>query len=132
VRYALLCSNPGRVGYYYTAFSIAKKTKESRTKNIGLLTLMQGIGFFAKVISCLIAILYLSARLISAESRNYLLLASLVPVPLCNTNSTHSLHKTVNRMIMHIPALRFTLKYITNLQHAVKEVPQKRSSSCSS
>jgi len=116
---------PGRVGYYYTAFSIAKKTKESRTKNIGLLTLMQGIGFFAKVISCLIAILYLSARLISAESRNYLLLASLVPVLFVILIALILYTKTVNRMIMHIPALRFTLKYITNLQHAVKEVPQK-------
>jgi uncharacterized protein (TIRG00374 family) len=113
---------PGRVGYYYTALAIAKKTKESRTKNIGLLTLMQGIGFFAKVVSCLIAVVYLSARFINQASRDYLLMASLVPIIFVIIIALILYTKTVNRAIMRIPSMHWAIKHVTDLQHAGKEV----------
>ncbi len=113
---------PGRVGYYYTALSIAKKTKESRTKNIGILTLMQGIGFFIKVVSCLIAVLYLSARFVNPGSRDYLLMASLVPIIFAIIIALILYTNTFNRALMRIPSLHKPLKHVTNMQHAVKEV----------
>jgi uncharacterized protein (TIRG00374 family) len=113
---------PGRVGYYYTAFAIAKKTKESRTKNIGLLTLMQGIGFFAKVVSCLIAVVYLSARFINQASRDYLLMASLVPIVFVIIIALILYTKAVNRALKHVPSMQWALKHVTDLQHAGKDV----------
>lgn len=113
---------PGRIGYYYTALAISKKTKESKTKNIGLLTLMQGIGFFVKVVSCLVAVLYLSANFINQASRDYLLMASLVPILFVAVIVLILYTKVVNRMIARIPSMHFTLKHVMNLQHAVKEV----------
>jgi uncharacterized protein (TIRG00374 family) len=113
---------PGRIGYYYTAIAIAKKTKESRTKNIGLLTLMQGIGFFAKVVSCLIAVLYLSARFMNQASRDYLLMASLVPILFVVIISLILYTQTVNRALMRIPSMQWALKHVTDLQRAGKDV----------
>jgi uncharacterized protein (TIRG00374 family) len=113
---------PGRVGYYYTAFAIAKKTKESRTKNIGLLTLMQGVGFFAKVVSCLIAVVYLSGRFINQASRDYLLMASLVPIMFVIIIALILYTKVVNRALTRVPSMHWALKHVTNLQHAGKEV----------
>lgn len=113
---------PGRIGYYYTALAIAKKTKESRSKNIGLLTLLQGVGFFTKVVFCLIGISYLSSRFIDPASRDYLLMASLVPILFAMVIILILYTKTVNRALMRVSSLRRFLKYVTNMQHAVKEV----------
>ena len=113
---------PGRVGYYYTAFALAKKTKESRTKNIGLLTLMQGIGFFAKVVSCLIAVMYLSARFINQASRDYLLMASLVPILFVIIIALILYTKVVNRALTRVPSMQWALKHVITLQHAGKDV----------
>jgi hypothetical protein len=113
---------PGRIGYYYTALAIAKKTKESRSKNIGILTLMQGLGFFVKVVSCLIAVLYLSARFINPASRDYLLMASFVPIIFAIVIVLILYTNIVSRALMRVPSLRRFLKYVTNMQHAVKEV----------
>ena len=61
----MLYSNvtPGRVGYYYTAFSIAKKTDKSASENVGFVTLLQGVNFSLKVFLCVAAVLYFSCIL---------------------------------------------------------------------
>ncbi len=116
---------PGRVGYYYTAFALAKKSKESRSKNVGILTFMQGLMFLIKVLSCLIAVIYLSARLTNNESRDYLILASLVPMVIVVLIGVVLYTNLMNRVIARVGALRWTLKYVTNMQQAVKEVSGK-------
>ncbi len=73
-------ATPGRVGYYYTAFSIAKKTGTSRSRNIGLLTLYQGVNFFVKVFLCTLAVLYFSGFIMEIESQTYLFLVSVAPL----------------------------------------------------
>jgi uncharacterized protein (TIRG00374 family) len=71
---------PGRVGYYYVAYSLSKKLGKSVSSNAGLLTLMQAINFFLKVIFSLAAVLYFSFYLITVEAKYYLILVSLAPL----------------------------------------------------
>jgi len=71
---------PGRVGYYYVAYSLSKKLGKSISSNAGLLTLMQAINFFLKVIFSLAAVLYFSFYLLSVETKYYLILVSLAPL----------------------------------------------------
>lgn len=71
---------PGRVGYYYVAYSLSKKLGKSISSNAGLLTLMQAINFFLKVIFSLAAVLYFSFYFITVEAKYYLILVSLAPL----------------------------------------------------
>jgi len=71
---------PGRVGYYYVAYSLSKKLGRSVSSNAGVLTLMQAINFFLKVIFSLTAVVYFSLYFISVEAKYYLLLVSIAPV----------------------------------------------------
>lgn len=73
---------PGRVGYYYVAYSLSKKLGKSVSANAGLLTLMQGINFFLKVIFSLTAVFYFSLYVISVEAKYYLILVSMAPLAL--------------------------------------------------
>lgn len=73
---------PGRAGYYYVAYSLSKKHGKSISSGAGLLTLMQAINFFLKVIFSVTAVLYFSYYIASEEVKQYLLLASLAPVVL--------------------------------------------------
>jgi uncharacterized protein (TIRG00374 family) len=71
---------PGRVGYYYVAFSLSKKLGRSVSSNAGVLTLMQAINFLLKVIFSITAVIYFSLYFISVEAKYYLVLVSLAPI----------------------------------------------------
>jgi uncharacterized protein (TIRG00374 family) len=118
-------ATPGRIGYYYTSLSIAKKTKTSRRGNIGLLTLFQGINFFIKVFLCIIAVIYFSTYLIDRESQNYLLLVSVLPligvILLAITFYTNIL----NNILSKLPLIKNFIEYIEGMQQAVREVGKR-------
>ncbi len=117
---------PGRFGYYYTAFSLAKKTNESRSKNIGLLTIMQGVTFFVKVISCVIAVLYFSRLFISPESKSYFLMAAFVPVLFVVAILLILCTKLPNKIIALIPVLKNMLGYVSMMQDSRKDMTARK------
>jgi len=117
---------PGRVGYYYTAFAISKKTGGSRSKNIGTLTLLQGLGFGMKVIACIIAVIYFSRLLISQESTAYFIMASLVPV-LFIIPIVLILYTTIpNRIVSKVPWLGKALRPIVLMQESRRDMNTKK------
>ncbi|MDD5112012.1 MAG: lysylphosphatidylglycerol synthase transmembrane domain-containing protein [Candidatus Altiarchaeota archaeon] len=71
---------PGRVGYFYVAYSLSKSLGRSASANAGLLTLMQAINFFLKVVFSLAAVVYFSLYLLSVEAKYYLVMVSLAPL----------------------------------------------------
>lgn len=117
---------PGRVGYYYTALSIAKKTQQSRSKNIGVLTLMQGIGFLVKVLLCLAAVIYFSRYIVSREAIDYLILASLVPLIFVVAIVLVLYTKVVNRAFSRAPLVGGFMKHVASMQEASRGVSGKK------
>ncbi|MBN2250502.1 MAG: flippase-like domain-containing protein [Candidatus Altiarchaeota archaeon] len=113
---------PGRVGYYYTAFSLSKKMKDSRSRNIGILTLIQGITFFVKVVSCIIAVVYFSRLLVKPEYMDYLIMASLVPIVFVVLIAIVIYTNLANRFASKIPFVKEKLNYVVLMQDAGKEV----------
>ena len=51
---------PGRIGYYYTSYSLAKKERKSTSEKIGQLSLIQGVMMIFKVFIILLSIIYFS------------------------------------------------------------------------
>jgi hypothetical protein len=71
---------PGRVGYYYVAYSLSKKTGQPASANAGLLTLMQAVNFLLKVVFSLMGVFYFSMKVIAVEAKYYLILVSIAPI----------------------------------------------------
>ena len=117
---------PGRVGYYYTAYSLSKKTSDRKSKNVGILTLMQGVSFFVKAITCIIAIIYFSSYIISPEYSNYLYLASVVPFIFVLVIIAALYTDYFNRLFSRVPLLNKAVKYFVPMQHAVREISFRR------
>jgi uncharacterized protein (TIRG00374 family) len=117
---------PGRVGYYYTALSIAKKTQQSRSRNIGVLTLMQGIGFLVKVVLCLVAVVYFSRYIVSPEAVNYLVIASLVPLIFVVAIMLVLYTKVVNKTLSRIPFVGGFMTYVASMQEASRNVSARK------
>lgn len=124
----MLYSNitPGRLGYYYTSFSIAKKTDTSRSANIGILTLFQGINFFVKVMLCIIAVTYFSSYIVDSDSQNYLLFAAFFPLIGLAFIALVLYTKTINLMLSKVSAAKRLLGYIERMQAATKEVKTEK------
>jgi len=117
-------ATPGRVGYYYTALSIAKKTKSRRSGNVGIITLFQGMNFLTKVLLCLLAVIYFSAFIHSLRSRLYLLLVSITPVLFLIGILIALYTKILNRIIIKIfPKAE---EYLELMQTSVREIDKKR------
>ncbi|MBN2014018.1 MAG: flippase-like domain-containing protein [Candidatus Altiarchaeota archaeon] len=119
-------ATPGRIGYYYTSLSMAKKTKTSRRGNIGLLTLFQGMNFFIKVFLCVIAVIYFSTYVMDAESLNYLLLVSIFPLIGVVLLVVIFYTKIFNRFMARIPLARNFTEHVKDMQQAVREVKKEK------
>ncbi|RLI89958.1 MAG: hypothetical protein DRO62_00485 [Candidatus Altiarchaeales archaeon] len=119
-------ATPGRIGYYYTAFSISKKTETSRSGNIGILTLFQGINFLIKVFLCIMALIYFSSFIVDTESRVYLLLVSLSPILGVFLIVLALYTNILNKILIKIPILRNSIRYITPMQDAVRGVDKEK------
>jgi uncharacterized protein (TIRG00374 family) len=115
-------ATPGRVGYYYTAFSISKKTGASKSGNVGILTLFQGINFLVKVFLCVLALVYFSSFIVEEESRTYLVSVSLLPILGVFLIFLVLYTNVFNRLLSKIPILRNFLKNVVLMQSAVRNV----------
>jgi len=123
----MLYSNatPGRVGYYYTAFSISKRTNKSTSGNIGLVTLIQGVNFTIKVFLCLAALIYFSTPLASHGSVSYFLIVSLVPVFIVAVIGLALYTDVLNKVMGRISLLSRFLVNVELMQKASKEIELK-------
>lgn len=117
---------PGRVGYYYTAFALSKKTSDRRSKNIGILTLMQGISFFVKVVTAMFAIVYFSAYFVSQEATSYVLMASVLPLLFVVLIAVALYTSLLNKLFSKIPVVRGLLGNIVHMQETVREISFRR------
>lgn len=113
---------PGRVGYYYTAFAISRKSGNSTSGNIGVLTVIQGIYFFTKVFICLLAVVYFSGFIINPESQHYLILVSILPVIFVIGIILAIYTNVMNRIFGRISFLQGVIKYITLMQDASRKI----------
>ena len=117
-------ATPGRVGYLYTALSLAKKTGSRRSGKIGIIALFQGLNFLSKAFLCLLAIIYFSAFIPSMRSQVYLLLVSTTPIIFLIGILIALYTKILNRIITRIsPGLE---EYLESMQAAVREVNKGR------
>ncbi len=113
---------PGRVGYYYTAFAISRKSGNSTSGNIGVLTVIQGIYFFTKVFICLLAVVYFSSFIISPESQHYLILVSVLPVIFVIGIILALYTNVINRIFGRISFLQGVIKYIALMQASSRRI----------
>lgn len=114
---------PGRVGYYYVAYSLSKKTGKSISSNAGLLTLMQAINFFLKVVFSLTAVLYFSLHVISVEAKYYLILVSLAPLAVVVVIALFLYTKLPLRLLGDRPGFFAKVKsYVVAMQEASRSV----------
>jgi len=117
-------ATPGRVGYYYTALSIARKTKSRRSGNVGIITLFQGMNFLTKAFLCLLAVIYFSGFIPNLRSQLYLLLVSLAPVLFLSGILIALYTKIFNGVVIRIsPRLE---EYLEAMQSAVREIEKER------
>lgn len=116
---------PGRVGYYYTAFSLSKKTQDSRSGNIGILTVIQGIYFFTKVFLCILALVYFSRFLLNPESMNYLIIASILPIVFVIGIVLIIYTNLPNRILSKFPIFHKFLKYVDTMQNSCRRISKK-------
>lgn len=113
---------PGRVGYYYTAFSISRKSGNSTSGNIGVLTVIQGIYFITKVFICLLAVLYFSSFIITPESQYYLILVSILPVIFVIGIILALYTNLINKIFGRVSFLQGVIKNITLMQEASRKI----------
>ncbi len=119
-------ATPGRLGYYYTALSISKKTNTSRSGNIGILTLFQGINLLTKVFLCIMAVAYFSSLIIDRESQNYLLYVSMFPIFGVFLIALTLYTNLSNRFLDKIPVLKNFTKYVGLMQDTVRNLEKER------
>ncbi len=118
-------ATPGRVGYYYTAYSLSKKSEYSTSENIGSLTLLQGISFFVKVFLCMAAVLYFSSFMISSVM-NYFILISLLPLLFFVGIILALYTKILNKILKKITILSALEKYVGMMQNSVKKLNKQK------
>jgi len=113
---------PGRLGYYYTALSLSGKTGDSKSKSIGVVSVVQALYFFTKVVGCLIASLYFI--ILVGGMRESILFFTISLIPLAGlVFMILALATTLPQKIFgRIPAVAHLIGYIQNMQEAVKNV----------
>jgi len=116
---------PGRVGYYYAAYSLSKKTENSTSENIGYLTIIQGLSFLVKVFLCMIAIIYFSSFMIPSIM-NYFIIISFIPVLFLIGIILILYTKILNKLLKKSTWLNRLEKYIENMQKAVRNLTKKK------
>jgi len=121
----LSAPTPGRLGYYYTAYSLSKKTKHSTSENIGYLTIIQGLSFLVKVFLCIIAIIYFSSFILPSLM-NYFIIISVFPVLFFIGIILMLYTKLLNKILRKITLLSHLEKYIENMQKAVRTLTKKK------
>ncbi len=117
-------ATPGRVGYFYTALSLAKKTGSRRSGKIGVLSLFQGLNFLSKTLLCLLAVIYFSSFIPDLRSHTYLLLVSTAPIVFLSVILIGLYTKRLNRVIKSFsPGIE---EYLESMQATVREIKKGR------
>lgn len=116
---------PGRVGYFYTAYSLSKKTKYSLSENIGYLALLQGLVFFFKIFLCLVAVVYFSSFIVPSLM-GYLIIAIILPVIFFIGIFLLLFTKLLNRLIKKIIWFNWLEKHLESMQKAMKILNKKK------
>ncbi len=117
---------PGRVGYYYTALSLSKKSQNSAFGNAGVLTLIQGMNFLAKVILCLFSLVYFSSFIIDLRFYSWLTLVSILPVIFVVGIILVLYTDFLNKILAKFKIFHKAVQYIEAMQKASKEIEKKR------
>ncbi len=110
---------PGRAGYYYAAYSLAKKTNTSISGKVGLVTLIQGITMITKIIILVIAFIYLSFII---EIPLIFLVAFTVPAAVVILTFFVLYTETSHAILKKIPVLNKATKYLELMQDGVKHI----------
>lgn len=110
---------PGKAGYFYTAYSIAKKTQTSISERLGIITLIQGLMMVTKIIVLVIAFVYLSFII---QLPLVFLVAFAVPVSIVALVFFILYTKTSHTVLSRIPILRKATKYLELMQSAVANI----------
>ncbi|MFH1420896.1 MAG: lysylphosphatidylglycerol synthase transmembrane domain-containing protein, partial [Candidatus Aenigmatarchaeota archaeon] len=113
---------PGRFGYFYAAYSLAKKTQTSISERIGLLTLIQGLTMVTKILILVVAFIYLS-WIINIPS--VLLLAFAAPVAVVVLTILILYTRLSNHIISRIPLVGRIVRYLELMQNAARNVRRK-------
>ena len=113
---------PGKAGYLYTAYSIAKKEKKSISSMIGVISLIQGIMMAVKIILVSVALIYFSFYF---QIPNYLFLSVLIPILMLLAIVFLLYSKSSKKLLSKILFLKKGVKYLESMQKAVKIVTKK-------
>jgi len=113
---------PGKAGYLYTAYSIAKKEKKSISSMIGVISLIQGIMMAVKILLISVALIYFSFYF---QIPNYLFLSVLIPILMLLAIVFLLYSKSSKKLLSKILFLKKGVKYLESMQKAVKIVTKK-------
>jgi hypothetical protein len=113
---------PGRTGYLYTPYSLAKKEGKSISAMVGLISLVQGLMIAAKIFVVALALIYFSFLF---EIPNYLFLSFLTPILALAIIIFFLYSNKSKKLLSKIPVLRKGAKYLELMQEAVKNVSKK-------
>ncbi len=113
-------ATPGRVGYYYTAFSITKRTEKTTSANVGFVTVIQGINFLIKIILCIIAVIYFFGL------QAHFMIISLLPVSIVAMIILILYTNILNKIVGKLPLIGRFLNNIERMQKASRELETKK------
>jgi len=113
---------PGRIGYLYTAYSLAKKENKSISAMVGLISLIQGLMIASKIFVLALALIYFSFLF---EIPYYLFLSFLTPVLAVIIIIFFLYSNTSKELLSKIFVLRKGVRYLELMQKSVKNVSKK-------
>ncbi|MFH1421032.1 MAG: lysylphosphatidylglycerol synthase transmembrane domain-containing protein [Candidatus Aenigmatarchaeota archaeon] len=114
---------PGRAGYFYAAYSLAKKVQSSISEKLGLITLVQGLMMAMKVITLVIAFAYFSTFVTLPAS---LWIAFIIPIAIVLLCVFILYTKVSHAVLARIPLLNRVVKYLDLMQSSAKAVSRKK------
>ena len=111
---------PGRAGYLYTPYSVARKGKKSISKMIGLVSLIEGAMMISKIIMIGISIIYFSYYF---KISNYFYLSFLFPI-LIFIGMILVLYSDKTKSVLSVlPKGERLARYVELMQSAARNVP---------
>lgn len=113
---------PGRAGYAYTSYSMAKKTNTGISENLGRIALIQGLMMATKVVMIIIAFVYFSYII---QIPTIFLIAVLVPVAIVALIFIVLYTELSHNVLERIPVVKRVTKYLDMMQTAVREISKK-------
>ncbi|MCD6367485.1 MAG: flippase-like domain-containing protein [Candidatus Aenigmarchaeota archaeon] len=113
---------PGKAGYFYTSYSLAKKESVSISGKVGQVSLVMALMMLSKIFLITASLIYFSFLF---SIPNYFLLSFLMPVLIVSLVFIVLYSKSSKRAFLRIPLLRKGVKYIELMQKAVREVSFK-------